>query len=326
MWGDIFILQRGCNKEALAIANLIAGEKKFLIYEIDDLLTDMPEFLLGHAHSERNSFYIKKIIKKCNLVSTTNHTLGQKITVKNGNYFIIPNYAYPFHAPQAITDPDNKLLATLVIAASDSIRLDFLIPSLKSIQEKYRNTVIIVTIGAISNTVKNHGIKTESYEILEQDAFMQLIGSFINPIGILPLDDSEFSSCKSPIKYFDYTVAAIPTIASNVSPYKDVIRNNQTGILTENSSAAWIEAIEKLIQSFERRSSIIQAATTQVKNNHSLSVTIEGWRKILANAELQPIPRGFFYNKIQLFLARIEKIIVFIKELNRKRLKNRLKA
>jgi O-antigen biosynthesis protein len=322
-WGDIFILQRGCNKEALNIANLITEDKKFLIYEIDDLLTDMPKFLLGHADSKENSFYINKILTKCNIVSTTNHILGQKLVGSDGNYAIASNYAYPFHTQKSKTDPNHLPLATLVIAASDSIRLDFLLPSIKYILEKYQDTIKIVAIGAISNTLISYGIQAESHGILEQDDFMRLIGSMINPIGILPLDDSEFSSCKSAIKYFDYTVAAIPTIASNCSPYKDVVQNNKTGILTENSLEGWTQALEKLIQSFEMRFSIIQSATEQIENQHSLNITIEQWRAILINAKLEPKQKNFAQQRIRNFLSGIDEIIVFTKEFNRKRLRSR---
>ena len=57
-------------------------------------------------------------------------------------------------------------------------------------------------------------------------------------VGIAPLVDSAFTRSKSHIKWMEYSMYEIPTIASRVYPYfmdvagRDTIRDGETGIIS----------------------------------------------------------------------------------------------
>jgi hypothetical protein len=141
-WGDVFIIQRAANQRVLRIVRRLKKEAKIVIYEIDDLLTEMPNFLLARS-SEKQRNFIFELSRICDFVSTTNARLGEKITEGRGNFFLTPNYAYPYPLDRAPQE-NQSIKATLVIAASDSILLDFMLPALKRIDEKYQGGVRII--------------------------------------------------------------------------------------------------------------------------------------------------------------------------------------
>ncbi len=90
-------------------------------------------------------------------------------------------------------------------------------------------------------------------------------------IGIAPLVDTDFTRSKSPIKFFEYSMYKIPTIASKVYPYyvpsfdKDVITHEVNGLLVNDEE--WFDALEKLILDKKEREFLGQNAYEYVKEN-----------------------------------------------------------
>lgn len=316
-WGDVFIIQRAANQRVLRIARRLKKEAKIVIYEIDDLLTEMPNFLLSRR-SERQRNFIFEMGRVCDFVSTTNARLGGKITQERGNFFLTPNYAYPYPLGRA-NQNSQDIKATLMVAASDSILLDFMLPALKRIDEKYNHSVRIISIGHTSKAIKSAGIETEAYAIMPHAEFMRFISCLANPIGLLPLDDSEFSACKSPVKYFDYSIAGLVSVASDVPPYNDVIRPGETGLLAKNNAESWFFHVCNLIDQPLLRQRMAATALCSVQSHHLLPHNTSGWEQGLAN--VQVARRGQTLSSK--LLVVIDPLFVGLRRWNRRRLSSR---
>ena len=157
--------------------------------------------------------------------------------------------------------------------------------------KEYGDGIKIITVGHTSKAVNSAGIISISHPILPHSDFMSLISRLENPIGLLPLDDSEFSSCKSPIKYFDYASASIPAICSNVPPYADYVVHQQTGLLVENTTEAWVNAMESLIQSTPQRQALAQAARDYVIATHLADQAGDAWETAIQTLNIDHSPR-----------------------------------
>ena len=106
-------------------------------------------------------------------------------------------------------------------------------------------------------------------------------------IGICPLISSPFNECKSSIKWLEYSMYKIPTIASTVYPYnkdvlgRDTIVDGETGLLANDNE--WVEKLSLLIENEELRKTLGENAYKHVKNKwqykdlkqHILSVVEE---------------------------------------------------
>jgi hypothetical protein len=64
--------------------------------------------------------------------------------------------------------------------------------------------------------------------------------------GLAPLQATFFNACKSNLKWLEYSCLGIPTLASNVTPYKESIQHGVTGYLIENTPEAWTETINNI--------------------------------------------------------------------------------
>lgn len=105
----------------------------------------------------------------------------------------------------------------------------------------------------------------------------------IIPLGAEEEDDEHklFSSCKSPIKYLEYGALKIPGIYSDAFIYRNVIKNNETGKLVENTVAAWKQALEEFASNPSLRKKIADTAFEDVCQNHHIKKAAASWSEIL---------------------------------------------
>ena len=90
-------------------------------------------------------------------------------------------------------------------------------------------------------------------------------------IAIIPSKPILFNTHgKSPIKFFELSVLRIPVVASNTSPYREVIEHGENGLLARNSKE-WLELLKPLIQDRELRTTIGQKAHAAVWKNFSFN-------------------------------------------------------
>jgi hypothetical protein len=93
-------------------------------------------------------------------------------------------------------------------------------------------------------------------------------------IGIAPLIRDEFSISKSPIKWFEYSLAGIATVAENYPPYSDVITHGETGYLCDGN---WEEILTYLAENPEEVARIVENARKEVLEKYTLDKNTDRW-------------------------------------------------
>jgi len=169
--------------------------------------------------------------------------------------------------------------------------LKLILPVISKLMDKYDN----LYLGMIG------GIRDSSYEDLFKDfdeekrkrvgimpgtpswkSFPELIMSTRWDIGLAPLTDNEFNVSKSHIKWMEYSMKGIPTIASRVYPYHEPVRGIQT-IIDRNTGflvstpKEWEETLELLIEDKTLRDEIGQNAKEYVEKNWQYKDNIKFW-------------------------------------------------
>lgn len=286
-WADVVVMQRGVKGWAKGLMLKCKSLGKPVIYEIDDLLTDLPDFLGHHKLYFKGRRTIAKLISSADMVTVTQPRLAQAISEMNPVVRICPNYGnpdVPLRSPRELAVEGG--VVSLIVASSDRIRMDFVIPALSEIVKRFGQHVRIVCIGPISEKLISAGIPCEPYPVVPHHEFMKLVRQQVNPIGIIPLDDSRFSSCKSAVKYFDYSIGGVPSVCSNVPPYADVVSHMSNGLLADNSTERWVACLSTLIEDAGLRLAVAEAAQQNVVKNHSINQTVDAWRAVFS--ELAP--------------------------------------
>lgn len=99
-------------------------------------------------------------------------------------------------------------------------------------------------------------------------------------IGIMPLEDNQWSKGKCGFKIIQYLAAGIPSVASGVGANKDIIEEGVTGFLVGNEDQ-WSKRLAKLLSSSDLRARMGEAARRAAEERFSRDAWFERWLKAM---------------------------------------------
>lgn len=93
-------------------------------------------------------------------------------------------------------------------------------------------------------------------------------------IGCCTIADTSFNRGKSPIKYYEYSLAGAVVVATPF--YSNVIVHGLNGVVVRNEED-WVKHLANLIELKNVRSRMVDAANYNIHNYSSLEATISDW-------------------------------------------------
>jgi glycosyltransferase involved in cell wall biosynthesis len=93
----------------------------------------------------------------------------------------------------------------------------------------------------------------------------------LNPTECNTPEDKSFVDCKSAIKYMHAALSKSLLISSKTYPYEQVIQNYENGILLDNDTEYWLDAIEDFIRRPQTYEHILDKAQYDVSYQYSLT-------------------------------------------------------
>lgn len=291
-WAGHFLSEQN----AAAQAFFAQKHKKKLVYDIDDNYLDVPESNPVHEQfkvKKRDRSILSATFFFADALTVSTEPLKERLQAHfkgvhgiNKPIFVIPNM-------NDVNDWDfkpaakNKNKVVIGYSGSNSHQEDLLIvlPVIDKLMAKYPNLYLEI-IGAIDKTKLDDYFHGFTPKHLERVAMLPATPTFWEypkylseqkwDIGIAPLVDSAFTRCKSHIKWMEYAMYKIPTVASRVYPYfmelagRETITDGETGLLCR-TQAEWEESLIRLIDSKELRQKIGTQAYKHVKENWQYS-------------------------------------------------------
>ena len=94
-------------------------------------------------------------------------------------------------------------------------------------------------------------------------------------IGLAPLEESKFTSCKYFNKYIEYSSYGIAGVYSAVEPYTFGIKDGLNGILCDNTVESWVQALNLLIKDTELTKNISEFAQKELSDKFSVRSVAE---------------------------------------------------
>lgn len=276
---DMVVVQRVISPLALKLIRRMQGRGIRVVFDIDDLLTDIPDHLASSTALRRLRPLLEDILRSVDGVTVATQRLGDRLAPYNQCH-LAPNCPAPLLTPtsnQPGTGP-----VTLIMASSDSVRFDFIVPALRQLMAQHAERLHLVSIGPPGDFLLSQGLAVEARPTMDYLGFRSFLASQKDAIGIIPLDDSVFGSCKSAIKFMDYALAGIPSVCSAVAPYSDVVRDGESGLLADNNDTSWHDAIERLLTSPELRATLADSARREVQANWSLTHAAQAWQAVVS--------------------------------------------
>jgi hypothetical protein len=107
-----------------------------------------------------------------------------------------------------------------------------------------------------SSRIKMHP-KQASYE-----DFLKYLKKLDWQVGIAPLSPHPFNDCKAPTKWIEYSLAAIPTVASTGRVYERAISTGSA--IPAETPEQWITGISKLLDSDEERLQLLRRSRSTI--------------------------------------------------------------
>lgn len=247
-----------------------------LIMDIDDNFLDVHEknpASKQFANGKSKKAFLATALSFCDAVTVSTlplkEVLSERLKMIHG--VSVPIYVFPNF--NDIKDWDYKPVDKnpwVTIGYMGSIShaedLEMVLPSIKAVMEKYP-TVMFQLMGQLTHKEAQKTFKKWSQDLRNRLYMVQPTLNFSEfpfwlaqqpwDIAIAPLIDSSFNKCKSHIKWMEYSMYKIPTVASRVYPYyKDILGKNtiidgETGLLANDNE--WVDKLSLLIEDSKLR-------------------------------------------------------------------------
>lgn len=270
MNAEIAVAQRLSN--ALAWSSVSQCAKR--VYEIDDDVFSIPPGIDAHADYQEPSIRegTKQCIREADLVTVTSEPLAEVMRGLNPNVAVLPMYipVSVFELPPSTASRN----LSLGWAGSNSHRAD-LISIAKPVREFLRRfpqwDARLVGSYEPSLFIKGRTKFTPFIDIV--DWTHEYYQALDFDIGLAPLLDNSFNRCKNALKPLEYASRGIPTIASDIEPYRNWIEHGVTGFLVK-SPREWLDALTELASDDELRLTMGARARSKARDETYMT----GWR------------------------------------------------
>lgn len=251
---DVLVMQRPAGVGGV---NALTSWKPVtkLVYECDDDMLRVDSAGLPHLHKEEAREPIRQCLRLVDLVTVSTPTLAEQFSQYNDNVKILPNYINAELLD--LTNPKSDSL-TVGWAGGGSHLVDWC-----SVQDAVRDTlashedVDLHFVGHDWSPLLGRNARFDPWEANVWDYYKHLDFD----IGLAPLADTPFNTCKSHIRVLEYAALGIPTVASNCPAYRDFVIDGTTGFLVNNEDE-WRDRLDLLINEPDARAELGAKAKT----------------------------------------------------------------
>lgn len=248
-----------------------------ILYEIDDLLYDIPEWNYASSYYNPNTAPIFEMMRLVDGMTVSTEVLKEEYGQYCDNIVVIPNHLPKFiwgdvrpkhlRHPRSLKDKprlgwagsENHFCNPLSTEYKRGIRGgDFsnkIIDFIKKTTDKYT----WVISGALPVELHDVKDKIEFHPWVNIFSYPNYFKSLDLDIGMALLMPCRFNDAKSNIKCLEYTVSGIPGVYSNAKPYENMT-------LTSNDDDVIISHLEKLASDIDFRKEVFEKDYEIVKD------------------------------------------------------------
>jgi len=179
-------------------------------------------------------------------------------------------------AQDLIAADDQEIRIGFAGSPSRASDLDIVAPLIPKVLERYPN-VVFEFIGAWPNGLGATDRIRLFPHMSDYKAYIRFQLDRRWTIGLAPLLDHEANRAKTDNKYREYGAFRCAGIYSAIPPYSYVVTKSVTGLLVDNSEAAWLDALTDLLGNPAKREAIAQQALEDVKHKYDIQRVADRW-------------------------------------------------
>ena len=270
---DVVVFQRPAGKAGARMLESLIGQGTKLVYEVDDDMLNVDSSGLPHLFDDRAREGVRRCLRLCDMVTTTNEYLADTIRPYNDNIRILPNHVKAGLLEQPLARKPDPGKVTIGWAGGTSHLIDMV-----EIAGSLRNVL------DDEPTTETHFIGFDFSPLLAEfrsrsrwTRWEPDVGDYYKhidfDIAVAPSADIPFNRAKTWLRALEMGALGIPIVASNRLPYSDYVVDGKTGFLV-NSGSEWYERIRELVNDPDLRAEMGAAGKEQA----SQWTIEEGWR------------------------------------------------
>jgi glycosyltransferase involved in cell wall biosynthesis len=285
--GDVILLQRDFPRAIESYESILTLARQNnipLILDIDDMLFDLPAH---HPDRLKHVFTWTllptfRALLEADLVTVTTEPLRDFVFDYNKNVMVLPNFLDDqiWHLkPPAMKAKGEKVVIGYMGGLSHQKDIAFIIPVIHNLIQRFANQLEFHFWGA-----RPDGDLSSYPFVFWHD---QMIWNYIDfavyfqqqssDILISPLVDNYFNSCKSSIKYLEYSCLGAPGVFSRIEPYSSVITHGKNGLLA-STPQEWEDCLVRLVVDPALRFALASNAQADVQSKWALSKNAQLWQ------------------------------------------------
>jgi hypothetical protein len=216
-------------------------------------------------------YWIEVAMRECDLLVVSNDNLKKVYNRYNKNIFINKNTIdFRFWQHTNAWGKGNKTIVGWAGAGGHTLDMGLIEEPIKELKGKWGKRVEFVAFG---------GEKPDFFDRhvgwVDLRKYPEKLASLGFDIGIAPLRDNLYNRGKSNLRWLEYSALKIPTVASDVQPFKDT---NALLCVTHND---WVSALDTLIANKELRQDMGVNAYNMVNKKFNTSTSVRALAKRL---------------------------------------------
>jgi glycosyltransferase involved in cell wall biosynthesis len=291
---DLVVVQRDFPRfraEYEQILSLARAQGKAVIYELDDLLSELPPEHPQARRAEESRAAILEAVVAADGVTCSTPVLGEYLRCFNRNTWVLPNYLndelwadglnrLPPDADQHDADP---VVIGYLSGPGHRPDLDTITPVLRQILREYPGRVSLRFWGIRppDNLIDRSDVEWLEPGLVDYRQFAEYFGKQHCDIFIAPLAAGRFNGSKSSLKFLECSALGIPGIYSRSAPYDQVVEQGQNGLLA-GTYDEWINGLRQLIEDRALRHEMGRRARQTVRDGWLLSQHAHEWAAVYA--------------------------------------------
>ncbi|MBV8573496.1 MAG: glycosyltransferase, partial [Acetobacteraceae bacterium] len=282
-------------RAADALASHCESHGITLLYDLDDDLIDVPRDHPDARLLRARAGPVERMIRRASAISVSTPALQERLSPLRKDALVVPNglderlWMEPSPPRPAPAGPVRILFMGTATHDTD---LALIGPALARVCAEFGDRVRVDVIGVTSRGQLPKGVDRVSVPSSANASYPAFVNWITRQkrwdIGLAPLADTAFNRAKSAIKVLDYAALGLPSLASDLAPYRGSIAEGNGGLLVPNSTDAWYAAISGLIRNPVLRLSLTEGAQAGYVRSHTLAAQAEQRRKLWQKLAASP--------------------------------------
>lgn len=270
-WAQLVAFVRGDGLLDESLAWICHESGRTVLYILDDDLLNVPMELGSGPYYAQGSVkrHIHRLMEVSDCFFSPSPKLLELYCMKGKKSFrIIEPSVYQMRRKPVHTD--GKIHIGFAGSSDRGSDIDHLLSdTLRTITAHYGNRVILEFFGIETAIAKELGCKTYPYTDSYEE-YQKRMACLNWDIGLAPMPDTHFHSCKHYNKLIEYCGFGIAGVYSNLLPYTLGVEDGVTGILCDNTTQAWVGALSRLIEDDALRQQIQRECLDRAKRAFSV--------------------------------------------------------